>query len=185
MLRAYPAKAGGAPGYAVAHCQVSRKGSLSGCQITKVDPEQKGFDRAALSLAYKFRVSPEWATAPGHTDLWVDIPIRFTPPGAADSHEVTSPYWVAGFDPDQVLKLYPPEAADRGVTSGLGAAKCVVAVDGTLTDCAPETGDPGGLGFSEAAVRLASTMRMNPWTADGAPVDGAVVRVGVRLTLKQ
>ena len=41
-----------------------------------------------------------------------------------------------------------------------------------------------GLGFSEAAVKLASTMRMNPWTIDGAPVDGAVVRVGVRLNLK-
>jgi hypothetical protein len=70
------------------------------------------------------------------------------------------------------------------VTSGHGAAKCVVGPDGTLSDCAPAEGDPDGLGFSEAAVKLAETMRMNPWTADGSPVDGAVVRVGVRLDLR-
>ena len=34
-------------------------------------------------------------------------------------------------------------------------------------------------------MKLAETMRMNPWTADGSPVDGAVVRVGVRLDLRQ
>jgi protein TonB len=59
----------------------------------------------------------------------------------------------------------------------------VVELDGSLSDCAPEPGDPDGLGFSDAAVRLASTMRMNPWTVDGEPVDGAVVRLGVKLTL--
>ena len=41
-----------------------------------------------------------------------------------------------------------------------------------------------GADFSEVAVRLASTMRMNPWTVDGQPVDGAVVRLGVQLKLR-
>jgi hypothetical protein len=52
------------------------------------------------------------------------------------------------------------------------------------SDCAPLEADPDGLGFSEAAAKLASTMRMNPWTIDGGPVDGAVIRVGVKLKLK-
>jgi TonB family protein len=184
LMRAYPAKGGGVDGYAVAHCQVTRGGRLSGCQPIKEDPEGHGFGKAAVALASKFEVSREWATAPGHADLWVDVPIRFPAPGGAGARRVTSPYWVAGFDPDQALKLYPPEAIDKGVTTGRGIAKCVVTEDGQLSDCAPAEADPDGLGFSEAAAKLASTMRMNPWTVDGAPVDGAVIRVGVRLKLK-
>jgi TonB family protein len=185
LARAYPAKAGGVAGYAAAHCEVSRTGALSGCQLIAEDPPRKGFGQAAVSLASTFKVSPEWATAPGHADLWVDVPVRFPASGAAESRTVDAPYWVAGFDPSQALKLFPPEAADKGITSGEGYAKCVVAVDGSLTQCAPDAGDSDGLGFSQAAAKLVSTMRMNPWTSDGAPVDGAVVRIGVKLNLKR
>jgi protein TonB len=184
VSQAYPAAAGGVEGYAVAHCEVERGGALRNCEPIKEDPEKRGFGKAAARLAAKFRVAPEWSVAPNHADLWVDVPFRFPAPGAAQTREIASPYWVSGFDPDQVLKVYPPEAAAKGVASGYGVAKCVVAVDGTLTDCAPQPADPDGLGFSEAAVRLASTMRMNPWTADGAPAEGAVVQIGVRLNLK-
>lgn len=186
LVRAYPPKAGGMEGYAVAHCQVSRKGgALSGCMIIKEDPDKHGFGKSALALASKFRVAPEWANAPGHAALWVDVPFRFPAPGGAENRRIASPYWVSGFDPEQALKVYPPEAAEKGVATGHGIAKCVVGPDGTLSDCAPAEGDPDGLGFPEAAVKLAETMRMNPWTADGSPVDGAVVRVGVRLDLRQ
>ena len=185
LVRAYPPKAGGMEGYAVAHCQVGHKGgALSGCMLIREDPEKHGFGKAALALAEKFRVAPEWASAPGHAQLWVDIPFRFPAPGGAENRRIEAPYWVAGFDPDQALKLYPPEAAAKGLASGHGVAKCIVGADGTLSDCAPMEANPEGLGFSEAAAKLASTMRMNPWTADGSPVDGAVVRVGVRLDLK-
>jgi TonB family protein len=184
VAAAYPVKARGAEGYAVAHCQVSHTGALFGCQVTKEDPENRGFGQAALRLASRFRVAPEWSTAPHNADLWVDIPIRFPAPGAADSRAVTSPYWVSGFDPDEALQVFPKEAADKGLTTGYGVATCIAARDGSLTGCEPQPGDPDGLGFSEAAVKLASTMRMNPWQRDGEPVDGAVVQVGVRLNLK-
>ena len=184
FVRAYPPRAGGMEGYAVAHCQVDRKGGLSGCEVIKEDPENHGFAKAALALAARFRVAPDWASAPGHAQLWVDIPFRFPAPGAAETRWIASPYWVSGFDPSQALAVYPPEAEAKGLASGHGIAKCVVAADGSLTDCAPAEADPEGLGFAEAAARLASTMRMNPWTLDGSPVDGAVVRVGVRLDLK-
>jgi hypothetical protein len=185
LVRAYPPKAGGMEGYAVAHCQVSPKGSLAGCMVIREDPDKHGFGKAALALASKFRVDPAWARAPGHAQLWVDIPFRFPAPGSAENRRVSSPYWLAGFDPDQALKLYPPEAAEKGVASGHGVAKCIIAADGSLSDCAPAEADPEGMGFSEAAAKLASTLRMNPWTPDGSPVDGAVVRVGVRLDLKR
>jgi hypothetical protein len=163
---------------------VAKSGRLSGCQPIKEDPEGRGFGKAAVALASRFQVSREWATAPGHADLWVDVPIRFPAPGEAGSRRITSPYWVAGFDPDQAMKIHPPEAIQKGVISGRGVAKCLVAAGGELTDCAPQEADPDGLGFSEAAAKLAATMRMNPWTVDGAPVDGAVIRVSVKLKLK-
>jgi hypothetical protein len=135
-------------------------------------------------LARRFRVDPAIATARPHDDLWLDVAIRFPPPGAAPDRSVESPRWVAGFDPDQALAVYPSEATAKGVASGRGVARCVVAPGGALTECTPEPGDPDGLGFSEAAAKLAATMRMNPWTADAAPVDGAVVDVAIRLNLK-
>jgi TonB family protein len=184
LVRAYPSKAGGMEGYAVAHCQVGRKADLGGCMVIREDPDKHGFGKAALALASKFHVDPTWASAPGHAQLWVDIPFRFPAPGSAENRRVNSPYWLAGFDPDQALKVYPPEAAEKGVASGHGVAKCVITADGSLSDCAPAEADPEGLGFSEAAAKLAATMRMNPWTPDGSPVDGAVVRIGVRLDLK-
>jgi len=70
------------------------------------------------------------------------------------------------------------------VTSGRGVALCHVAEGGALTDCAPNGADPEGLGFDTAAVTLASTMRMNPWAADGSPVDGDTVSVAIRLNLQ-
>jgi TonB family protein len=184
LVRAYPSRGGGAEGYAVAHCEVSRSGQLSNCQPIKETPVDRGFGAAAARLAAHFRVAPQWTQAPGNADVWVDVPIRFPAPGAQDVRTVATPYWISGFDSDQALKVYPTEAAAQGVASGYGVVQCTVAADGTLTSCAPQEADPNGLGFSEAAVRLAATMRMNPWTSDGAPVDGAVVRVGFRLTLK-
>ena len=184
LVSAYPAKAGGVEGYVVAHCEVHPGGWVSDCHVTKEDPENRGFGKAALSLATKFRVSPDWSRAPGHADLWVDIPVRFPAPGAAEKRTVSTPHWVAGFDPDQALKVFPKEAADKGVSTGLGVAECRVTRDGSLTNCAPKTAEPDGLGFSEAAVVLASTMKMNPWLRDGEPADGAVVQVAVRLNLK-
>jgi TonB family protein len=183
-MRAYPAEGGGVEGYAVAHCEVEKTGELSGCQLIKEVPEKSGFGQAALNLAARFRVSPEWAVAPDHRELWVDVPIRFEPPGSSETRTVTSPHWLTGFDPDQTLKLFPPEAAAKGLTTGVGVARCVVAADGSLGNCAPSAAEPEGLGFSEVAAKLASTMKLNPWTADGGPVDGAVVQFGVQLNLK-
>lgn len=184
VMQAYPAKAGGVDGYAVAHCRVDVRGSLGGCGIIKEDPDSRGFGKAALALARRFKVAPQWATAPHHVQPWVDIPFRFPAPAAARDRVIGSPYWITGFDPDQALKIYPPEAAAKGVSSGRGVARCSVRQDGSLSDCAAVEADPPDLGFSEAVVKLVSTMRMNPWSRDGMPVDGATVSLAVRLNLK-
>jgi hypothetical protein len=160
-------------------------GSLKDCQVIKESPAGHDFDKAALGLATKFHLAPTaLARAPSSTPVWVDIPIRLPPPAAAAERRIDAPRWITGLDPKATPKLFPPEAVAQGLTTGRGVARCTVGADGALTSCTPESGDPDGLGFSEAAVRLASGMKMNLWSADGAPVEGGVVHVPVRLNLK-
>ena len=184
LARAYPAKAGGIEGYAVAHCRVLRSGVLDTCQLIKETPEHQGFGAAALSLTPKFKVAPGLAAAPHRDALWVDVPIRFPPPAELAERTVMAPMWLVGLDPRTTPKLFPPEAVASGLTTGRGVARCTVGADGVMTACAPERGEPDGLGFSEAAAKLASGMKINLWSADGAPVEGGVIHIPVRLNLK-
>jgi hypothetical protein len=185
LAAAYPARAGGVEGYAVAHCQVRSTGVLWSCQNIKETPEKLGFGAAATTLAaQKFRVVPRLAETRHSGELWVDVPIRFPPPAELAQRTVMAPTWIAAFDAKAVVKLFPPEAVANGLTTGRGVARCTVAADGALTACAPEPGDPDGLGFSEAAVKLASNMKMNLWSADAEPVEGGVVHIPIRLNLR-
>jgi TonB family protein len=186
VLAAYPAAGDGQEGYAVAHCPVRRTGALQDCFLIKETPEGHGFGRAALALTAKFHIAPEVARTSHSAPLWVDVPIRFAPPGSEEvkARLVMAPIWLSGVDPLVAPRLFPPEAAAQGLTTGRGVARCSVGPDGALTACLPEPGDPEGLGFSEAAVKLASTMRMNLWSLDGAPVAGGVIHIPIRLNLK-
>jgi len=184
LVAAYPAKGGGVEGYAVDHCMVRRTGVLANCQIIKEEPAGRGFDKAALSLAAKFKVAPEQAGVHQNSQIWVDIAIRMPPPDQLKDRTVMAPIWLTGVDPNATPKLFPPEAVAAGLTTGRGVTRCVVGVGGALSACAPEPGEPDGLGFSEAAAKLASRMRVNLWSADAAPVAGGVVHIPIRLNLK-
>lgn len=181
MERAYPATGGGATGFVVAHCRVHDDGRLSSCRVATEEPRKQGFGAAALKLASDFRVQPQiMARAPKGEPVEVEVPIRFTPPGAART--VSAPSWLQGVDPQVAPKLFPPEAAAKGLTSGHGVARCIVGPDGGLTACAPEGDDPEG--FSQAVAKLAGGMRMNLWSADARPVEGGAVYVRMRLNLQ-
>ncbi|MGZ3402180.1 MAG: energy transducer TonB [Phenylobacterium sp.] len=188
LAAAYPAKGGGVEGYAAAHCRVERDGDRAGalrdCQIIKETPAGRDFGKAALTLAVKFRAQPATLAAiPRREPLWVDIPMRLQPPAAIAERVISKPRWIVSLDPRSAPKLFPPEAVAQGLTTGRGVARCTVGADGALTACAPEAGDPDGLGFSEAAVRIVSGMKMSLWAADGSPVEGGVVHIPIRLNL--
>ncbi len=179
--RAYPQAGGGAIGFAVAHCRARDDGRLSSCRVATEDPDKQGFGAAALKLANDFRLEPEIiARAPRGEPVEVEVPIRFTPPGAART--VEAPFWLQGLDPQATPKVFPPEAVAKWMTTGHGVARCVVGVGGALTGCTPDGDDPEG--FSAAAARLAGVMRMNLWSADARPVEGGTVYVAMRLNLK-
>jgi TonB family protein len=189
LARAYPARGGGIEGYAAAHCQVVRSGTAAGslkdCQIIKESPDGHDFGKAVLSLAGRFHLAPSVAAqAPNRNEVWVDIPIRLPPPTARSERTVMAPVWILGVDPRATPKVFPPEAVAGGLTTGRGIARCTVGPDGVTADCTPEAGEPDGLGFSEAAAKLATGLKMNLWSADGAPVAGAVVHIPIRLNLK-
>lgn len=185
--RAYPAKGGGIEGYAAAHCKVERQGpqagSLGGCTIIKESPHEHGFGAAALSLTGRFRVQPEaLAKIPQTEPLWVDVPIRFPPPDELAKRAVTAPVWLTTLDTAVAAPtVFPIPAIEKGLRQGRGVARCTVTVEGDLTDCAADGGDPDG--FGAAAAKLAPMMKVNLWSADGAPVAGGVVRFPVELKL--
>jgi hypothetical protein len=179
--RAYPKNGRGADGLGVAHCRVREDGRLSSCRMASEAPRKQGFGPAAVKLAAQFRVQPEiMARAPRGEPIEVEVPVRFAPPGAVRT--VSAPSWLRGFDPNAAPKLFPPEAAAKGLNSGRGVARCVVGADGGLTACAPDGDDPEG--FSAVAAKLARAMRMNLWSADARPVEGGTVHVAIRLDLK-
>jgi TonB family protein len=176
---AYPPKAGGAEGYVVEHCQVTPTGDLKNCAPVKETPDGLDFARAALPLAYKFKVIPALAVSPDKKPLWVDIPIRLPPPQAQQDRTVAQPHWLT--DLAAAPTAFPPQAAARGVTRGVGVVDCVVGPGGTLTQCAPGPGAPAGLGFSEAVAEIASSLKVAIWSDDAGPVLGGQVRLELRL----
>ncbi len=191
LAAAYPAKASGVEGYVAAHCRVERSGDKAGtlrdCQVIKEAPANLDFGKAGLALAAKFHVeTATLARLTGHEEVWVDIQMRLPAPTPVQTERtITSPRWIVTVDPKILPKLFPPEAAAKGLSDGRGVARCHVAGDGSLTGCVPEDADPDGLGFAEVAARIASKMRMNLWSADGAPVDGGVVHVPIHLSLAE
>jgi TonB family protein len=177
---AYPAEGGGVEGYAVAHCNVDRTGALGRCAVVKELPAGHGFGKAAVALAARFRASPEaMAAAPHGAPVEVDVPVRFPPPGSIKDRTIRAPAWIAGADPETLARDLPAPAPGRKPGAG-AVVQCQVGEGGTLAGCEVEFTSPDGLAFDEAAVRLASRLRMNLWSAEASPVVGGVVHLPVR-----
>jgi len=176
---AYPAEGAGVEGYVVAHCQVQKTGQLKGCVAVKELPIRHGFAHAALALIPRFQVSSEtMAEAPKGAPIEVDVPIRFPTPAAAKDHTVRAPIWLAGADPQSVLREVPLPALKP--KSPGAVVQCQVGDTGALTACAIELTSPDGIDYDEAAVKFASRLKMNLWSAEAGPVRGGVAHIPVR-----
>lgn len=178
---AYPAAGGGVEGYAVAHCRVEKTGVLTRCVVAKELPVSHGFGKAAVALASQFQASPQaMAAAPRGAPIEVDVPIRFPPPAEAKDRVVRAPLWIAGHDPQTLMQAFPVKIRPN---SPGAIVKCEVGFDGGLTGCAIEMTSPDGLDFDDAAVKLASGLKMNLWSAEAGPVLGGEVHIPVRADL--
>jgi TonB family protein len=182
---AYPKSGGGVGGYSAFRCEVNRAGTLNRCDLLGEEPGGRGFGPAARGLIGKFRIELEPELAAQKRTMMVNLPIRLIDPASDEfkTRRVGEPNWLTIVDPATAQMLFPFAAAEKGPKEGLGVASCTVGADGALKDCTPGAATPDGLGFSEAAVRVASVLRMNLWTQEGGPVDGSRVELPIRFKL--
>ena len=187
MSAAFPRQSVGgvASWHVVLLCGVSGKGTLENCHSTSEHPSGHGFAKAALGLVKDFRVTGD-AAPKGVRDLRVQVPFDFRDPNqGAPPAEIVAPEWLVAPDSKMAGKLFPPEAAKAGFKTGIATLACAVTHEGRLVDCTVAGESPAGLGFGRSALAVAAVMVMNPWTAQGLPVDGARLRLPIRLNLAQ
>jgi len=184
---AFPKSAIGkiASAHVVVRCGFQNDGGLKDCETVSANPDGKGFADAAKHLTKGFKAYVN-AKTDKLANLRVDIPFDFRDPSrTAPPVEVYDPMWLKHVNPDYVVKLFPAAAANAGLKSGVATVVCSVQHDGSLQDCAVDSEKPAGMGFGDAALQIAAVMMMNPWTAEGDPVDGARIRLPVRLVLPE
>ncbi|MDB5433519.1 MAG: hypothetical protein JWP35_4635 [Caulobacter sp.] len=164
-------------------CNFTADGHLHRCSVQSEEPSTLGFGAAARGLATRFQAPVKPEEAKLVETLWVSIPIHFTRPGAPAEADIRKPRWVRVLSQDDIQALFPAAARAAGLKTGLGVADCAVGANGVLSDCRPGREDPAGMGFAAAAAKAAPAMQMSPWTDGGSPVDGARIKLPIRLTL--
>ena len=184
VAAAYPAGAHGVDGSAVIFCRFGASGALGACEVESETPGGLGFGEAAKSLAAKFTVAVDPSWSMGGDRFGVEIPILLISPDKPEMRDrlIGRPVWTTKLTSTAVASFFPSEATAKGMATGRGVAECQVEADGALTACRPVSAEPEGAGFAEAAAKAASAMRMSPWTQEGGPVDGATIRIPIRLT---
>lgn len=77
-----------------------------------------------------------------------------------------------------------PAAAKRARVDGMVNMRCIIGLDSRLYDCRVVSETPQGMGFGEAAVRVAmDRFRFSPPTRNGRPVAGAEMPLGIQFNL--
>jgi len=89
------------------------------------------------------------------------------------------PHWVRKPDGDDVASVYPSAALHRGVGAQV-VLSCSATADGSMSNCKLLSEQPAGLGFGEAALKLASDFKLSKTTSDGRSVEGMTMRLPIR-----
>ena len=182
--RAYPKDGGGRLGYVALQCDLKGAGDVGKCAVTREEPRGFGFAAAAQKLTKTFRADLTGLERKPGQELKANLVIRLLDPQGEEfrSRRLGEPIWLTRATPEAAAALFPKAAREKGLTTGRGLVRCHVSREGAVGDCSSLSGEPDGLGFSEAAQKLASSMRMARWTQAGGPVDG-VIDLPIRFNL--
>ncbi|WP_426009404.1 TonB family protein [Caulobacter sp. DWR2-3-1b2] len=168
----YPpsAKAKGLQGKAVIACTTSEQ-VIWACKLDSEEPTGEGFGAAALALAKHYEGSP---TARDQSSSYAaEQEFVFALPKPKTAHVRGTAYQLplqaAGPSLDALYDAWP-RAARFGGTEGSAKLWCTVTREGLLQACTIAEESAPGLGFGEAALKLAPLFRFAPALKGGTPV---------------
>jgi TonB family protein len=187
----YPAAAQRAhvSGSARIECAVTSEGRLENCEVLVEDPPGYGFGQTALDMASQFLMRPRTRDGLPVGGAKVVIPMRFQfpddpPPAAALGQPAPAPapvsagmpHWIQHPDGDDIARVYPSAGLRAGV-GGHAVIVCRVTADGSMSACKLLSEEPAGMGFGEAALKLAPNFKLSATTSDGRSVEGVTIKI--------
>jgi TonB family protein len=190
VLIFYPAaaRAAGTEGKATIRCSRDEHLALVNCSLVSETPTGQGFGAAALAMAAQSKSNPKVDIPEMKTEASADVTIQFalhpptvTPDITRMAHVVTNPSILVKPTKAQIQAAYPVRAMDDQV-QGAAVIVCTVNVAGLLESCRVGQEQPGGYGFGQAAVDLATDFKMAPGKLDGDAVNGSPVRISIAFT---
>lgn len=170
ISEAMPAKArsAGVSGTATLRCLVNAAGALAQCSVVSEQPAGFDFGSAALRLSDSFRTAPvvDGKSVDGATAMIPMVFMNFDAQGRTQVALINNPPWVSTPSAADVKAAYPPQAAS--VEGGTASVRCDFQANGQTRTCVVRAVSPEGLGFGEAAQKLAARFVINARPLDTA-----------------
>ncbi len=182
----FPTKAmaaGLATGRVVLECIADGEGHMTGCQVRSEEPSAMGFADAALKLASTMAIAPKDQDGQPVKGARVRFAVRINKadasagaPAEAAARIVQDPIWIATPGPYAFSRALPKPTTLLHV-SFRTILRCAIGTDGRMADCAVLSETPPGLGFAQAALKVAPLYRVGPTSKSGEPTAGAVTDI--------
>jgi TonB family protein len=180
-----------ADGKVIFQCRLNKvTGKLSECDLANASPGMSQFRDVANALVPKFQADQKTLTDirarfdPTETDADVFLPFAFpdmASPGWGKRY-ITHVQWAHPYDPPPAGQPTLPEAAVKaGLKDGLATVDCQIGSEGALSGCDVISESTPGVGLGGLAKTIAEGWVANRWTEEGLPVDGARVRLPIKM----
>ena len=165
------------PDRLVFRCKIGPDGGLRDCRSVGPGDAAAALAAARVLLA-EFRVQEQQLRERYVEGAAVELTIQWRPAHAPPA-PISEPTWERSAGITAYRAAFPAKATALGLTKGQVALDCLVNGQGALTDCHVTAETPVGAGFGDAALSLASDMKIAPWANDGLPSEGRRVSFAV------